>query len=523
MSTRERMVGFDDLWSHTVRKPVMLMLFPFILFFGAGATSFSQSMDAPGTEETAALSLEQCIELMLANNLDLKVEQFNPDLQDKEIVKEQAVFDPLARLSLQDSKMVTSPTTLLNGVLRRDQTYEQETINYDMGLAKRFLTGGLGEVKFTTDKYETNSFWQYESPTYVSQVVFSLNQPLLRNFGIDLNRSRIRISTQNKEISKTQLEDRTTKMVANLQQLYWNLYLSQQVLEVKKGSLQLARDLMRRNEALVEVGKLPAIEILRARTGVASREESVIVADNTVKDLEDLLQQTLNAPLQQRAIVLMDKPALREFQKKEVGDYLAIALERRPECMQAHMHLENLRVAHNVAKNAMLPLLDVQASYGINATSPHYDRSVHGLDAGGDYSWLVGFRMEIPLGNRWARSNYEKSALEMKKAETALTSLEKKIELEINEAIRQIETNQKRISVTQEARRLSEKSLQAEEERISLGMSTSVDVLRVQEELAAAQASETKALIDYVNSLNSLDRVMGTLLENYRITFGEES
>jgi outer membrane protein TolC len=219
----------------------------------------------------------------------------------------------------------------------------------------------------------------------------------------------------------------------------------------------------------------------------------------------------------------MDKPALREFQKKEVGDYLAIAFERRPECMQAHMHLENLRVAHNVAKNAMLPLLDVQASYGINATSPHYDRSVHGLDAGGDYSWLVGFRMEIPLGNRWARSNYEKSALEMKKAETALTSLEKKIELEINEAIRQIETNQKRISVTQEARRLSEKSLQAEEERMSLGMSTSVDVLRVQEELAAAQASETKAVIDYVNSLNSLDGVMGTLLENYRITFREES
>jgi len=171
----------------------------------------------------------------------------------------------------------------------------------------------------------------------------------------------------------------------------------------------------------------------------------------------------------------------------------------------------------------MLPLFDVQASYGINATSPHYDRSVHGLDAGGDYSWLVGFRMEIPLGNRWARSNYEKSALELKKAETALTSLEKKIELEINEAIRQIETNQKRISVTREALRLSEKSLQAEEERMSLGMSTSVDVLRVQEELAAAQASETKAVIDYVNSLNSLDGVMGTLLENYRITFREES
>ncbi len=56
---------------------------------------------------------------------------------------------------------------------------------------------------------------------------------------------------------------------------------------------------------------------------------------------------------------------------------------------------------------------------------------------------------------------------------------------------------------------------------MALGMSTSVDVLRVQEELAAAQAGETKALIDYINSLDSLDAATGTLLENCRITVGD--
>ncbi len=492
-----------------------------VLWLAAAALP-ARAADAPGGEGAEPLSLKQCIELMLANNLDLKVERFNPDMQEKEIVKEKAVFDPLARFSLRDEKWMLSPTTLLNGVLR-NTSYEQETINYDAGISKRLLTGGVGDVSFTTDKYRTNSIWQYESPTYFSQVVFSLNQPLLRNFGIDLNRSRIRVSANNREISKTQLEDHTAKMVSGLQQLYWNLYLSQQVLQVKKGSLQLARDLMRRNEALVEVGKLPAIEILRAKTGVASREEAVIVADNAVRDLEDLLRERLNAPLHDRSMVLMDKPVLREFQKREVSDYLGIALAKRPECEQARMQLENLKIAHAAAKNAMLPLFDVQASYGINATNPHYDRSIHNLDAGGDYSWLVGFKMEIPLGNRWAKNNYEKSALELKKAETALASLQNKIELELKEAIRQIETNQQRIAATREARRLSETSLAAEEERMTLGMSTSVDVLRVQEELAAAQAGETNALVDYINSLNGLDEALGTLLENCQITVGETS
>jgi outer membrane protein TolC len=488
----------------------------------AAVASPARGAEAPGGEGAAALSLKQCIELMLANNLDLKIERFNPDMQEKEIVKEKAAFDPLARISFQDSKMVTSPTTLLNGVLR-DTRYEQETINYDAGLSKRLLSGGIGEVRFTTDRYETNSFWQYESPTYFSKLVFSLNQPLLRNFGIDLNRSRIRVSTNNREISRMQLADRTTKMVSGLQQLYWNLYLSQQVLEVKRGSLRLARDLMKRNEALVEVGKLPAIEILRAKTGVASREEAVIVADSTVRDLEDLLKERLNSPLHDRSVVLGDQPVLREFQKRDVNEYLVIALEKRAEVEQARMQLENLKIAYAAAKNAMLPLLDVQASYGINATKPHYGRSVHGLDSGGDYSWLLGFKMEIPLGNRWAKNNYEKSALELKKAETALASLQNKIELELKEAIRQIETNQQRIAATREARRLSETSLAAEEERMTLGMSTSVDVLRVQEELAAAQAGETKALVDYINSLNGLDEALGTLLENCQVTIGETS
>jgi outer membrane protein TolC len=131
--------------------------------------------------------------------------------------------------------------------------------------------------------------------------------------------------------------------------------------------------------------------------------------------------------------------------------------------------------------------------------------------------------MEIPLGNRWAKSNYEKSALELRKAQTALASLQNKIELEIKEAVRQIETNRQRIAATREARRLSETSLQAEEERMSLGMSTSVDVLRVQEELATARAGETKAIVDYINSLNGLDVALGTLLENCRITIGETS
>jgi outer membrane protein TolC len=276
---------------------------------------------------------------------------------------------------------------------------------------------------------------------------------------------------------------------------------------------------MERNKALVEVGMLPSVEVLRAQAGVASREEGVILAENAVGDIEDLLKETLDLPFQNQMITLIDKPTFKVFYPMKVENYLEVAFENRPDHEEAKILLNNIKVANKVAKNAMLPLFDFQASYGINATKGHHDESVQGLDAGGDYSWLVGFKMEIPLGNRWAKNNYQKYRLEMKKTETSIQSLEKRIELEIREVLREIESGYKRIGATQEARRMAEKNLEAEDERMSLGMSTSVDVLRVQEELVAAQCNESKAIVDYIHALNNLDMVVGTTLETHQIEF----
>jgi outer membrane protein TolC len=506
------------------RKTGIVLSFGFLLWFCSANTSSCYGKEVAIAEEELSLSLRQCVELLLSNNLDLKVERYNPYLDEKEIIKEKAAFDPLAKFSLKDSKIVASPTTLLNGVWgiwNTSQSYEQETIDYEFSLSKKLITGGFGELKFTTNKYETNSIFQYVNPTYFSNLVFSLNQPLLRNFGINLNKSRIIISNNNKDISQMRLKDKTTKMIITLQQIYWRLYLGQQFLGVKKNSLQLAKDLMERNRVLVEVGKLPSVAVLRAKAGVASREEGVILAENTVRDVEDLLKETLNLPLRDQTITILDKPTFEEFSRMKEEDYFKVAFENRPDYEEVSIHLKNLKVAKKIARNAMLPTFDFQASYGINATKGHYDKSVKDIHSSGDYSWMVGFKMEIPLGNRWAKSNYQKSVLEIKKAETTLESLERKIELEVRETLREIESNYKRISANREARLLAEKNLEAEEERLNLGMSTSVDVLRTQEELAVAQCRETEAAVDYINSRNNLDKTTGITLETHQIEFQE--
>ena len=78
----------------------------------------------------------------------------------------------------------------------------------------------------------------------------------------------------------------------------------------------------------------------------------------------------------------------------------------------------------------------------------------------------------------------------------------------VREAVRQIETDIKRVRATRAARVLAERKLDAEEKKLEVGISTNFQVLEFQEDLAVAESNETKAIIDYNKSLiNLADRL----------------
>jgi outer membrane protein TolC len=70
------------------------------------------------------------------------------------------------------------------------------------------------------------------------------------------------------------------------------------------------------------------------------------------------------------------------------------------------------------------------------------------------------------------------------------------------------------------ARDLAEKSLDAEEKKLKVGLSTNYFVLEFQEKLANARSMEVKAKIDYILSMGRLERAMGTSLEKRNIKVG---
>ena len=95
---------------------------------------------------------------------------------------------------------------------------------------------------------------------------------------------------------------------------------------------------------------------------------------------------------------------------------------------------------------------------------------------------------------------------------------EQNIYLEIKRAVRAVETNYQRVEAYKIARELREQQLEAEEEKLKVGLTTSYFVLQYQRDLATALTTELEAIIDYNLSLANLSRAMGISLEEKNIS-----
>jgi outer membrane protein len=194
-----------------------------------------------------------------------------------------------------------------------------------------------------------------------------------------------------------------------------------------------------------------------------------------------------------------------------VSTQVDVALKKRPDFVRSQLDIAAREIARNFARNQRLPRLDIVSSASIQAFGAGFDASAGRLRNAEGSAWAVGLRFEQPLGNRSARSELLKRNLELQQAQVDQERLLLTIIREVAQAIRDIETLHEEVEVTRAAAVLAHLQLEAEQEKFRLGLTTSFDVLALQEELSVARTRETRALSDYNVALARLDQITGKL------------
>ena len=497
-----------------------------ILFFKRSLYFFSLFLipvSVANANEPLSLTLQETIETVLKNNISISVQSYNSKINEQFIFEKEADFDPTVDFEFTVGEETRQSASTLADAKTRDLDYD-----WDFSVSQKFVTGGDYELTMDNNKNQSSSSRTSLNPIYSSDLALTVTQPLLKDFGIDLNKREIYIAKNDQKISDHQFTEKVIATIAETENIYWDLVFSIEDLKVKETSLQRARDLEKQVKAQVDVGTLAELEILQAKSNVASREERLLNAQNLIDDNGDNLKSILNFSFDSeeglKEIIPADSPVFEPGAENSLEEALKTALIHRPDLLAKKMELENRNIEAKYNENQTLPTLDLVGSLGLNGLSGDsstkngsYDSALSEAFSTDFRLWQFGINLSYPLGNRAAKSKLAIKRLEVAQLLLNIKDLEKTIVVEVREAHRQIKTDIKRVQATRVARKLAEEKLNAEEKKFKVGLSTSFNVLEFQEDLAEEQSNEIKAVIDYNKSLNRLNQVMARTLEAHDI------
>lgn len=463
------------------------------------------------------LSLREAVLLALKNNLDIAIANYNPKITAEGIIIAKAIFDPTFSLTLDANRTVSPTATQLAGA--KVNTIENRDVN--PSLTQQLPFGASYTLGMTNNRFNTNSrFAQPDqggiNPSYKSFLTLSITQNLLKNFGVEVNTAPIKIARNNQAISVTQFRQQANQVITNVHNAYWNLVFAIENLEVQKRSLRLARELEDLNKARVRAGVAAPVEVTQAEAQAAAQVQNVILAEKAIKDAEDQLKLIINFPdgerIWARTLLPADTPP---FEAVQVNTDASIqeALEKRPEYAAQKLTIQNSDLNLRVARNQLLPSLQLQGNVGLNGLNGSAGGDLDRLTSGDFTQWSAGLVLTYPLGNRSARSAFIQAKLSHDQAETSLLNLKRQIIAQVREAVRRIEADVRRVEATRAARVLAEEQLRVEQKRLEAGVTTTFNVLSFQRDLAAAQASEIQAITTYNQDLANLELQKGTILE----------
>ena len=482
---------------------------------------------APAAEPASRnLALADCVGLALENNLDLRIERITRDVARQDVAAARGGYDPNLTLSAKRSHEETAGTSAgtAAGAL---EVLGSDTDNdaYAATVGGATALGGLNyevgaRVGQSDGVREGNPF-----DTSTGSASVTLTQPLLKGFKTDAVRYQVATARKQSAEAAAQLETRIQDVLAQVETAWYGLIEARESIRVQEDAVQLATQLYEDNRRKVQIGALSTLDEKQAESQAAAARAA----------LSDARRAYAEAQNQLKTLLFADHRSVRDVPLEPIGELVAEpvatdaaasgdrALERRPDLRQARLALERQGIAVAYQKSQTLPSLDLVGSYGVAASDEDSSGDVADrLESADEPFWTAGVALTFPLGNRAAKTRYAQSRANEDKQKLALRQLEEKALVEVEDAAAAVRTGYDKVQATREARDYARQALEAEQQKLESGKSTSFVVLQLQRDLTSARNDAVQALMDYNRQIAALARAEGAMLERHGVEFAEE-
>jgi outer membrane protein TolC len=469
-------------------------------------------MSAGAQDRTLRIGLIDCMVYCLKSNSEILIKRIEPKLKEDDVKIAQSDFEPTfnADFTLQDTTEISTST------LQGADKFNSQDLNINAGVSGKLVTGTEYNLEFLNQRYKSDSSYQIYNPYYLTEPKITITQPLFKGFGVLVNKADIMIAKNDQVVSEKNFKDTVMDTISRAKTAYFNYTYQLEKYSIDKLSLQRANDLLEINKARYQKGLISSVDLLETEAAAADREKALLSAEASLKRAEDDLKFVTNLvddpEVWNAKIELIDQPELLQ-EDVDLLKSLQDAFINRPDYQAAKVDLENRDIKIRVAKNALLPTVDLTGSLGLNGLGKDYASALG--KANPDYpDWGVGVKFSLPWGTG-DRAKYDQKKLEKTQALLSFKRLEQKIILDVRDKVRMAKTQYRQVEVAKLSKEKETQNYEAQKERYAAGQVSTHDILDYQDKLAQSELDYFRALVDYNVALIGLDKSQGlTLIKN---------
>jgi outer membrane protein TolC len=305
----------------------------------------------------------------------------------------------------------------------------------------------------------------------------------------------------NRDFYALDIDRNQNEVALSAKNLFFNVILAEQQVATDEEQVADSTEDVRVTTALVQQGQAAGFDLLSVQTTLANNRQLLTSARNqlsfAVADLDYLLGINPETPIQ------LAPPALPSLtQTVDLAQSTAVALQRRPEIIQANKNIAMAQKLLKVASEGTTPAIGLVGTYGYNSTSTLTGPTNEGL---------LSAQIQIPFDDGGATRSRVREAKDVLQSEVITRDeLKLSIALEVRQAYLNVLDGQTQATTAQTGVDLAVETLRVARVQYANGVGTILDEENAEAQLATARTNLANAQYTYQTALASLVRAIGS-------------
>jgi outer membrane protein TolC len=310
---------------------------------------------------------------------------------------------------------------------------------------------------------------------------------------------RVRGSASNEKAARYTYKDARDLVILAVGNTYLQALAGEARVDTAVAQVQTAQALYDKSSDQQSAGVSPAIDTLRSKVELQSRQQQLIVARNDFAKQKLALARAIGLPPGQE-FNLADKAPYEPLTALSIEESLKRAYTSRSDYQAAQQQVRAAQLFRNAATAEYYPTVDVAANYGDSGPTIG---SSHGV-------FQVSGTLRIPIfqGGK-VHADVLQAEAQLRQSEQQLANLRGQIDYDVRTALLDLNAAADQVEVARSSVDLANETLTQARDRFAAGVTDNLEVIQAQESVASANENYISSLYAHNLAKVELARAIG--------------